>query len=165
MVNLLYRLTDRPEKGLDRSEFLVEEGPIHLVHVHGSILRYNPASTSEELGELQNRNLDVLRGYLESRDVIVIGYSGWKDGLMAALRRCDASRHKVYWCDVRSEPAPHIAAFLEERAGSATYVRLGEAGADGFMRALYEALIPAEARRDPMQRYRKWCDLVWNRKV
>jgi hypothetical protein len=162
MVNLLYRLTDRPEAGLDSSELGIEEGPIHLVYVHGSILRHNPASTMDELGGLAHKNVEVLRGYLEPRDVIVIGYSGWSDGLMTALRGCK-SQHKVYWCDVLSQPASHVACFLKKRAGNAAYVPLGKAGANGFMRALYEALIPAEAQRDPMQRYRDWSSLVWNR--
>lgn len=152
-VNLLYLLTDRPEKGFDRSDFPVEEGSIHLVYVHGSILRYNPASTIDELDGLAGRNIDVLRSYLESHDVIVIGYSGWKDGLMAALSRCDSSQHSIYWCDVRSQPASHVASLLKERTGSAAYVHLGEGGADVLMRALYEALIPAEIRRDPIKRY------------
>ena len=164
MVNLLYRLSDRPENGLDRSELLVEEGPIHLVYIHGSILRHNAASTIDELGGLENKNIEVLRDYLESRDVITIGYVGWNDGLMAALRRCDSSQHKVYWCDVRSQPTSHVASFLRGRAAGAAYVQLGEGGADDLMRALYEALIPAEIRRDPIQRYREWRDLVWNRK-
>ena len=143
MVNLLYRLTDRPERGLDPSEFPAEEGAIHLVYTHGSILRHNPASTTDKLGGLKEKNIDVLRGCLDSQDVIAIGYSGWNDGLMAALRRCDSSKYMVYWCDVRSRPTSHVASFLRERAGRAAYVPLGKAGAGGFMRLLYEALIPA----------------------
>jgi hypothetical protein len=145
-VNLLYCLTDRPEKGLGYSDFQMDEGPIHLVYVHGSILRHNPASTIDELSDLASKNIDVLRSYLESRDVIVIGYSGWNDGLMAALRHCDPQKHRVYWCDVRSRPASHVAEFLRGRAGSAAYVRLGERGANDLMRALFEALVPAEFR-------------------
>jgi hypothetical protein len=95
-MNLAYLLTDRPERGLDRSDFPEEEGPIHLVYAHGSILRHNPASTIEELGGLAKKNIEVLHGYLESRDIIVIGYSGWNDGLMTALHRCDSSQHKLY---------------------------------------------------------------------
>lgn len=163
MVNLLYRLTDRPERGLDPSEFPAEEGAIHLVYTHGSILRHNPASTTDELGGLKEKNIDVLRGCLESQDVIAIGYSGWNDGLMAALRRCDSSKHTVYWCDVRSRPTSHVASFLRERAGGAAYVPLGKAGADGFMRLLYEALIPAKFQRDPRQRDRDWRRFVWHR--
>ncbi len=164
MVNLLYRLVDRPEKGFDGSDLHTEEGPIQLVYVHGSILRHNPASTIAELGGLAGKNVDILHGYLESRDVIVIGYSGWNDGLMSALRRCVPGKHKVYWCDVRSRPAAHVASFLRERHGGATYVQLGKGGANDLMRVLYETLIPAEIRKDPFQRYREWCDLVWDRK-
>jgi len=152
-VNLLYRLTDRPERGFDPSDFDAEEGPIHLVYLHGSILRHNPASTIDELGGLASKNIQVLRDYLESRDVIAIGHSGWNDGLMSALRQCDSSKHRVYWCDVRSQPASHVASFLTERADGTAYVHLGEGGADHLMRNLYEALIPAEIRRDPIQRF------------
>jgi hypothetical protein len=157
MVNLLYRLTDRPEKGLDVSDFHGEEGPIQLVYVHGSVLRHNPASTIDELDSLASKNIDVLRGYLESHDLIVIGYSGWKDGLMAALGRCTPSQHMVYWCDVRPQPTSHVADFLRGRVRRAVYVHLGERGADDLMRALYDALIPAPIRRDPIERYREWC--------
>ena len=163
MVNLLYRATDRPENGLDRSDFHIEEGPIHLVYTHGSILRHNPASTTDELGALEQKNADALHSCLESRDVITIGYSGWRDGLMEALRRCSSSRHALYWCDVRSRPDEHVAVFLKENADRAAYVHLGPQGADGLMRALYEALIPQEHRRDPLQRYRDWCDFIWGR--
>jgi hypothetical protein len=163
MVNLLYRLTDRPENGLHHEDFRAEEGPIHLVYTHGSILRHNPASSMDELDGLAGKNIDVLRSYLESRDVIAVGYSGWNDGLMAALRRCQPGRHQVYWCDVLSQPSSYVASFLNERAGNAAYIHLGESGADGLMRALYKALIPAKARRDPFQQYQDWHDLVWNR--
>jgi hypothetical protein len=95
MVNLLYTVTDRPERRLDRSEFAGDELAIHLVYTHGSILRHNPASATDELDGLAEQNVEVLRDQLESRDVIVIGYSGWNDGLMTALRRCDPSRHTV----------------------------------------------------------------------
>ena len=153
MVNLLYRLTDRPEHGFAPSDFHVEEAAIHVVYAHGSILRHNPASTVEELGGLASKNVEVLRDYLQCRDVITIGYSGWHDGLMAALRGCDSSRHKVHWCGVDSEPPPHIATFLSERAGSATYVDLGKAGADGLMQALYLAASSRRSfKRDQMQR-------------
>ena len=89
MVNLLYTITDRPERGMDNSEFAEQETSIHLVYAHGSILRHNPASATGELDMLSEQNVNVLRSYLESRDVITIGYSGWNDGLMAALRLCD----------------------------------------------------------------------------
>jgi hypothetical protein len=156
MVNLLYAITDRPEKGLDRSEFVEDETVIHLVYTHGSILRHNPANTVTELGQLSDRNVSVLREYLASRDIITIGYSGWSDGLMAALRLCDPGGHDVYCCDVRPEPRPNIAEFLRGRADHAAYVQLGREGADGLLHSLYQALVSKEAHRDPMQRFRQW---------
>jgi hypothetical protein len=159
MFNLLYCLTDKPEKGLDRSDFHVEDGPIHLVYVHGSILRHNPASTIGELSGLAGKNIEVLRDYLKSYDVIVVGYSGWNDGLMAALGSCDSTQHMLYWCDINSEPTSRVANVLRGRAGGAAYVHLGK-GSDDLMRALYEKLIPPEGRRVPIQRYRDWCNLA-----
>lgn len=163
MVNLLYAITDRPEKGLDRSEFAEDETVIHLVYTHGSILRHNPASTTTELGQLSEQNVSVLRNYLESRDIITIGYSGWSDGLMAALRLCNPRGHYVYCCDVRPDPPPNIAEFLRGRTDHAAYVQLGPEGADGLLRSLYQALVSEEAHRDPMQRFRQWNALRWNR--
>ena len=163
MVNLLYTITDRPEKGLDRSEFAEDETVVHLVCTHGSILRHNPASTITELGRLSEQNVGVLRDYLESRDIITIGYSGWNDGLMAALRLCNPDRHHVYCCDVRPDPPPNIAEFLREHADHAAYVPLGPEGADDLLRSLYQALVSKEAHRHPMQRYRQWNALRWNR--
>lgn len=156
MANLLYTITDRPENGIEPSDFLEEEAAIHLVYTHGSILRHNPASSMGHISELSTQNVEVLRECLESRDVIALGYSGWDDGLMAALRRCDPSQHELYWCDVGREPAPHVADLLEPRVDSAAYVSLGVGGADALMRALYEALVPKRAQRDAMKRYRGW---------
>jgi SIR2-like domain len=159
MVNLLYAITDRPQRGLDRSEFAEEETAIHLVYTHGSILRHNPASTTTELGQLSKQNVSVLQEYLESRDVITIGYSGWNDSLMDSLRRCNRSRHHLYWCGIDPEPPPNIANLLDTRSSNAAYVYLGPPGADGLLCSLYEALVTKEAQRDPMQRYRQWAAL------
>ena len=138
-VRLLYTITDRPERGLAPTEFQEDEQAIHLVYTHGSILRHNPASTDSDIGALV-ANAAVLRTHLESRAVIVIGYSGWEDGLMRALADRD-SRHPLYWCDVTPEPAGRIAEYLAARDARAAYVYL-EDGADGLMRALYAALVP-----------------------
>jgi hypothetical protein len=156
MVNLLYSVTDRPERGLDRTEFEGEELAVHLVYTHGSILRHNPASAKVELDRLAEQNVEVLREQLESRDVIAVGYSGWEDGLMTALRECEPGRHMVYWCDIRQQPAPNVVEFLGKRGDNAAYVRLGEDGAGGLMRSLYHALVVPDEERDPMQRYRDW---------
>ena len=59
---------------------------------------------------------------------------------MGALRACEQNEHRVYWCDVLAEPPHQVAGFLQARIGAA-YVNLGKAGADGLMRALYNALV------------------------
>lgn len=146
-VRLLYRLTDTPERGFDPWDFQEEEGPIHLVYVHGSILRYNPASTIDELNTLKDMNIEVLHHYLEFRDIIVIGYGGWEDVLMGALRRCNPRKHMIYWCDIADQPAQHVVDFLRGCDGRAVYVRLGKRGADDLMRTLYEALMPQDTGR------------------
>jgi hypothetical protein len=156
MVNLICAITDRPERGLDRSEFGEEETAIHLVYTHGSILRHNPASTATELGQLSKQNVRVLQDYLESRDVITVGYSGWDDGLMEALRQCDSHRHHLYWCDIDPGPPRHVADFLNERSENTAYVYLGSPGADGLLCSLYQALVPKEAQRDPLRRWSQW---------
>lgn len=163
MVNILYRLTDRPERGMDIMDFQDEEGPIHLVYVHGSILRYNPASSLDDIDGLTQKNIEVLRSFLETRDIIIIGYSGWKDGLMKALYTCDSSKHKVYWCDILPKPSEHIENFIRSHGESASYINLGGGGANDLMRILYESIVSAKYHQDTNNRYREWTDYVWNR--
>jgi hypothetical protein len=165
LVNVLYTLTDRPERGLDPSNLSEDELVVHLVYTHGSILRHNPASTCDELMALSEKNAEVLKGYLESRDVLVLGYGGWKDSLMSALARCDRQKHEIYWCNVYSEEdakrdlADSVLSLLKESGGRAVYVSLGSKGADGFMARLFQALAPAAGvpalLRDPIQGFRE----------
>jgi hypothetical protein len=160
MVDLLYSITDRPEMGLDSSEFTQEETVIHLVYTHGSILRHNPASTVVELDQLAQQNVDVLHDYLESRDIITVGYSGWNDSLMAALRLCRPDAHEVYCCDILQNPPARIAEFLAGCADHGAYVHCG---ADDIFRSLYQVLVSEDARPDPMWRYLERNDRLWNR--
>ena len=148
-AGIVYLLTDRPEGGFDTGTFPDEEAAIHLVYTHGSILRHNPASAAHELSGLADRNVEILRNYLQSRDVITIGYGGWEDGLMRALAECDASRHRLYWCDVPPAPDSRLAEFLGSKGPGAVYVSLGKDGADGLMRGLYQALVSAPPEPAP----------------
>jgi len=157
-VNVIPLVTDRPEKGVDGTDFQAEEGAMHLVYTHGTILRHNPASSVQELSDLSNRNAGAICRYLQARDIITIGYSGWNDGLMAALRECQGN--KAYWCDIRTEPAEHVAEFLAKRRDDSAYVCLGKGGADDFMRNLYHALLPEKPIMAPIERYKAWRALV-----
>jgi hypothetical protein len=163
LVNVLYRLTDRPECGLDISDLPEDEPVIHLVYAHGSILRHNPASTDEELRALSEKNAEILKTYLQKRDIIVLGYGGWPDSLMSALAKCDPAGHQLYWCNVFPEDsakealAPEVVALLMRAGGRDSYVCLGSEGADGFMARLLEALASADdvpgLLRDPVHAY------------
>jgi len=157
MVNLLYRVTDRPESGFDAADLLAEESAIHLVYVHGSILRHNPASSVGELSALSHRNANVLHEYLTTRDLITIGYGGWEDGLMTALKKCENSNRLLYWCDVAPAPSESLTAFLQSWGKNAKYVSLGSDGADALMALPYRELVPAtSATRDPREREKAW---------
>ena len=101
-VNILYAVTDRPDAGLGTSDFAEEETAIHVVYAHGSILRHNPASTIAAMSALTEKNDRALCSQLERCDIVTVGYSGWNDGIMSALRQCDPSRQRVFWCDVRA---------------------------------------------------------------
>jgi hypothetical protein len=67
LVDVLYCLTDRPERGLAPSDFPEDEPYIQLVYTHGSILRHNTASTNEELRTLSEKNAEVLKSSGEPR--------------------------------------------------------------------------------------------------
>ena len=162
LVNVLYCLTDRPELGLDASHFPEEEPIVHLVYTHGSILRHNPASSDGELQALMKKNTEVLKNYLQKRDIIVVGYGGWPDSLMAALAECQSPDHSIYWCNVfkPDEPimnlAPDVVALLKKAKGRAWYVYLGSKGADGFMGRLLKKLAPVDSHGlicDPIPAY------------
>jgi tetratricopeptide (TPR) repeat protein len=148
LVNVLYCLTDRPERGLDPSDFPADDRAMHLVYTHGSILRHNAASTTDDLAKLSEKNTEPIRSYIEPRDVLVLGYGGWDDSLMSSLSRCDKTKHRIYWCNVYSADeaktslAPAVLQLLEASNGRAVYVPLGSEGADGFMARLYQALAP-----------------------
>jgi hypothetical protein len=160
LVNVLYSLTDRPERGLDPTDFPVDDRVIHLVYTHGTILRHNAASTIDELGSLSRKNTEVLKGYLEPRDVLVLGYGGWDDSLMSALQACDSGKHRIYWCNVYPAEAaadalpPPVLDLLTKAGGNGFHVPLGAEGAGGFMARLYRTLAPDHGLppllRDPL---------------
>jgi hypothetical protein len=132
-------LSDRPERGFDASMFEPGTGPIHIVHVHGSVLRDNPASSTGEIGSIERDNAAVLADYLATREVLVVGHSGWNDAVVAALAARDTA-HTLYWCDMHAEPTDRIAGLLARRRGPSVYVKLDSRGAGGLMSALNTAL-------------------------
>lgn len=128
-------VSDRPERGFDAAMFEPSTGPIHIVHVHGSVLRDNPASSTEEMADIERANAAVLADHLATRDVLVVGHSGWNDAVVAALAARDTT-HTLYWCDMHAKPTDRIAGLLARRRGPTVYGKLDSRGADGLMSAL-----------------------------
>lgn len=154
LVQTLYFMSDRPETLEPPRD---DDHPaIHLLYTHGSVHRHVLLNTAEEIGRAETRNASALANYLKHKGVIVIGYSGWRDTVMSALRACEAFDGNLYWINV---PPPATAAkalsrevveFLASRKGNAFYV---QATADEAMAALHSELGLGEAPRfvlDPL---------------
>ena len=137
-------VSDRPERGFDAAMFEPAIGPIHIVHLHGSVLRENPASSTVELAELSRANAQVLADYLASRHLLVVGHSGWNDAVVEALRLRE-TECTLYWCDMAAAPTDRINGVLGGCRGPTAYVQLDKGGADSLMTALNEALQAAQA--------------------
>jgi tetratricopeptide (TPR) repeat protein len=142
LVAKLYYMTDRP----DGIEPPTEDGhdAIHLVYTHGSIHRYQLANTEDEIERIARRS-PHLQGFFRDHGVIVIGYSGWNDVCMQALKQCPQFDYNLYWCDIhspaeaKSRLAGNTYEFLEEHRGNSYYVHLQD-GANGLLQALHRKL-------------------------
>jgi hypothetical protein len=160
LVNLMYCVTDRPERGIEVMDFLEHDRALHLVYTHGSILRHNAASTTDELLTLTKKNACAISQYMGRRDVLVFGYGGWEDTLMSALADGYRTGRRIYWCNVYPEHevedrlAPAVRDLFRLYENKAFYVPLGRGGSDTFMAHLYGALAPdgpiPRLLRDPL---------------
>ncbi len=154
LVQTLYFMTDRPELLEPPSD---DEHPaIHLLYTHGSVHRHLLLNTAEEIARAQTRNAPALSDYLKHKGVFVIGYSGWMDTVMSALRACESFDGNLYWFNVHTPQqaaqslSREVVEFLASRRGNAFYV---QATADEAMAALHSALGLGDAPRfvlDPL---------------
>lgn len=141
LVNKLYYMTDRPEV-LDAPDD--DSDALHLVYTHGSVHRYELLNTSDQIEKAMKRNAARLVGYLQRHGVIVIGYSGWRDTTMEALRACSSFDSNLYWCDIHpadqaeARLRPEVQELLREEGKHAYYVPIPSA--DEAMRQLHRAL-------------------------
>lgn len=140
-VGRLYSVSDRPEF-LDRPVDDDSE-TVQLFYMHGSSHRYLLLNTEHEIERGRRENADRLVPYFEDHGVVVVGYSGWRDATMDALRRCRQYVGNLYWIDIHppaEAPArlsPEVVDLLAGRRGMAYYV---QATAEAAMRALHERL-------------------------
>lgn len=147
-VNRLYFMSDTPELGVGDEIFDDDTDAIHLVYLHGSIHRRSQAATDEEIQRLKERNARTLAPVLKRHGVIVLGYSGWDDAIVAALAACDDFDYRLYWCGLESDPLAKgafgkgVADVLRKNA--AFYVQ--SAGAGNFMAQLCTGLVKGNPR-------------------
>jgi hypothetical protein len=104
LFNAPYFVSDRPDTLQAPQDDPVAEG-IHLVHAHGSVYRYILASSQADIDDLADRNHSLLTNYFRDHAVLIIGYSGWRDSIIRALKNVDRFHHGLYWCDRGADPA------------------------------------------------------------
>ena len=147
-VNLLYFMSDTPELGLGDEIFDDQTDAIHLVYLHGSIHRRSQAATDQDIQRLKEKNARTLAPVLKRRGVIVLGYSGWDDAIVAALAECEEFDYRLYWCGLEADPltkgafGPGVEDILHK--ASAFYVQ--SAGAGNFMGQLCRGLVKGNPR-------------------
>lgn len=141
LVQTLYYMSDRPttlEAPHDD-----DHPAIHLLYTHGSVHRHMLLNTAEEIHRGESRNAAALAGYFRHKGVIVIGYSGWQDSVMSALKACEEFDGNLYWINIHSPQAAaqqlskEVVDFLAAHRGNAFYV---QASADEAMASLHSAL-------------------------
>jgi tetratricopeptide (TPR) repeat protein len=138
-VQALYYMTDDPDAAFEPDE---SSRAIHLVYLHGSIHRYRILNTSSEIDAALSRSGQLV-SFLSRHGVIVIGYGGWDDVLMAALAKVKTCDGNLYWCGLDRDAATanlsaQARALLERLGDSAFYVSIPDAGS--LMRSLHEGL-------------------------
>jgi tetratricopeptide (TPR) repeat protein len=131
LAHKLYYMTDDP--GITFRPESESGEAIHLVYLHGSIHRYRLCNTAAEIASARSNEAAALRGFLERRGLIVVGYGGWNDAMMAALSEADSFDGNLYWCDRHSPDlaadlmAPPVTRLLERLGDNAFYVQIPDA--------------------------------------
>jgi len=136
LVNVLYYMSDRPEV----LDYLQEDSheAIHLVYTHGSIHRYKLLNSEDEIKEGE-KNSSSLKSHFERHGVIVIGYGGWQDATMRALREATQFDGNLYWCVRGGDTiSKEVIELLESHSACAFKVIIPDA--DQAMNKIFERL-------------------------
>ena len=146
LAQQLYLLSDKPYS-VERPED-DGHGAVHLFYAHGSIFQYFLCNSEEEIQAYIDMNSPLLTGYFQTHGVIVVGYSGWNDVLMAALKSCQQFKHNLYWCDLKDPEhlSERAKEFLRGMSASAMYVKITDA--DVLMKKLYLTFRKADGGDD-----------------
>ena len=133
-------MTDRPEMLSADALQTDDHTAVHLFYAHGSVHRPFLANTDGEIQLLKERNSRDLAAYLGTHGVIVLGYSGWDDCLLHALKQTSSFANNLYWL-ARSEDSlsESVQKFLLGCA-NAYWVSIEDGGK--FVAALHARLCP-----------------------
>lgn len=140
LFQLLYYMTDRPDRLSADALQTDDHSAIHLFYAHGSVHRPFLANTRTEIEYIASRNEREIASYIGGHGVIVLGYSGWDDCLLRALQQTSSFAHNLYWL-ARNEASlsPRVSQFLREHP-NAYWVQISDGGE--FMASLHRRLCP-----------------------
>ncbi|MGJ5817534.1 tetratricopeptide repeat protein [Paludibaculum fermentans] len=130
MMNQLYVVTDSPEIRIGDEIRDEENDVVQLVYVHGSIHRRKQVADEASIANQKILNTEALAPILRDHGVIVLGYSGWDDVIVDALKACPSFDHRLFWCDLKSSPDQLLQPAQDVLAKDSTfYVTIRDAGA------------------------------------
>lgn len=134
--------TARLRSAAERDEY------VNLVHLHGDYRYDSLRNTSEELQTLDQEYADELARLLVEVPLLVIGYGGSDESVIAALEAAYSRRGRgtLYWLVLNgSEPNDRVRALVgtaQQHGHDAALV--GIDGFDDFVRRAAQLLLPAE---------------------
>jgi tetratricopeptide (TPR) repeat protein len=140
LFQLLYYMTDRPES-LPADALQTDQHPaIHLFYAHGSVHRPFMANTPDQIASLKQQNARDLAAYLGNHGVIVLGYSGWDDCLLEALKQTKTFSNNLYWLARGADSITEDVRDFLVTHSNAYWVQIDDA--DNFMAELHSRLCP-----------------------
>ncbi len=140
LFQLLYYMTDRPE-ALSADALQTDGHPaMHLFYAHGSVHRPYMANGANEIAHLKRQNARDLVPYFGSHGIIVLGYSGWDDCLLEALRQTPAFSNNLYWLVRNRDSISTKSADFLSKHTNAYWIEIEDGG--NFMADLHARLCP-----------------------
>jgi tetratricopeptide (TPR) repeat protein len=130
---------------------LTEDRPT-IIKLHGDYLYDNLQNTADETRELGKNMKDVLSKSMEEYGLVVVGYGGRDDSIMAVLTEEEIPNQGLYWCSRSSE----VEDLSEEtrdvlRKDNAFLVEIG-GSEDLFMKFACELDVDVPTKRELMER-------------
>ena len=101
-----------------------------IIHLHGQSTGFVQLNSDAETAAHVAKLKPVIADSIQSRTLLVVGYSGGSDGVLDAIAAAYDDNTLLYWADLAEEPSAAVAAFLANKP-YAHFV--GGADADRFL--------------------------------